>query len=300
LIRVRKLTPTLLDAWMVDQRLPNNHARYRLRLWRDDATALPALRTELRAYIDEALDDARHRLRRGFTDPLSPFTVPYPDPAANYPAALNRLTLQGYFGETLAVLAVEHWGAANHTDWQVPAFLFRFHDQEFQHLDEINQRLADGQPYHGDADTERRPGRTGDDALAFRRNPQSSITDVLTLEAKCLSQNRNEKIEEAHTKLAAAGPRPSGIRELIAILEDYPTPEASSWQQSLLELWHRGYRTATRYDGVVYVTGHIPARGTRQAWLPGQPHPSYTAARHLEGIEFQFADLDRIVDEMYR
>jgi len=300
LIRVRKLTPTLLDAWMVDQRLPNNHARYRLRLWRDEATALPALKPELRAYIDEALDDARQRLRRGFTDPLSPFTIPSPDPAANFPAALNRLTLQGYFGETLAVLAVEHWGAANHTDWQVPAFLFRSHDQEFQHLDEINQRLADGQPHDPDAVTERRPGRTGDDALAFRRNPQNTITDIITLEAKCLSRSSNAKIEAAHQNLAAAGLRPNGIHELIGILQDYNTPDANSWQQSLIELWRSGYRTATRYDGVAYVTGHIPARGTRQAWLPDQPHPSYTATRHLDGIEFQFADLDRIVDEMYR
>lgn len=300
MIRVRRLTPNLLDAWMVDQRLPNNHARYRLRLWRDDATALPALRTELRAYIDEALDDARRRLRSGFADPLSPFNVPHPDPAANYPAVLNRLTLQGYFGETLAALAVEHWGAANHADWQVPAFLFRFHDQEFQHLDEINQRLVDGRPHDRDAAGERRPGRTGDDALAFRRNAQDAITDVLTLEAKCLSQNSNEKIEDAHRKLAAAGPRPSGIRELVSILQDYDTPDANSWQQSLLELWRAGYRTATRYDGVAYVTGHIPVRGTHQAWLPSEPHPAYNVARHLEGVEFQFADLDRIVDEMYR
>jgi hypothetical protein len=299
-IRVRRLTPALLNAWLVDQRLPNSHAQYRVRLWRDDATALPALRAELRAYIDEALEDARQRLRRGFVDPLSPYNIPHPDPAANYPAVLNRITLQGYFGETLAVLAVEHWGAADRTDWQVPAFLFRSHEQEFQHLDEINQRLADGQPHDPDADAERRPGRTGDDALAFRRNPQNTITDVMTLEAKCLSQNRNDKIEDAHRKLAAAGVRPNGIRELIGILQDYNTPEAKSWQQSLLELWCSGYRAATRSDGVTYVTGHIPARGARKAWLPDQPYPSYTAARHLDGIEFQFADLDRIIDEMYR
>jgi hypothetical protein len=300
LIRIRRLTPALLDAWLVDQRLPGQHARYRLRLWRDDATALPALRVEMRAYIEEAFEDARRRLRSGFQDPLSPFNVPHPDPAANYPAALNRVTLQGYFGETLAALAVEHWGAANHQDWQVPAFLFRFHDQEFQHLDEINQRLADGELHDRDAQGEQRPGRTGDDALAFRRNAQSAITHVMTLEAKCLSQNRNDKIEDAHRKLAEAGPRPNGIRELVTILQDYDTPEANSWQQSLVEFWRTGYRTATRYDGVSYVTGHIPARGARQAWLPNQPHAVYTAARHLDGIEFQFADLDRVIDELYR
>jgi hypothetical protein len=27
-----------------------------------------------------------------------------------------------------------HWGAHGHMDWVVPAFLFRLHDQEFQHV----------------------------------------------------------------------------------------------------------------------------------------------------------------------
>src|SRR5687768_10236818 len=101
MIRVRRLTPALLDAWLVDQRVGGNHARYRLRLWRDHAAALPALRDEIRAYIDEAFEDARRRLRRGFEDQLLPFDDPQIDPAANYPSALHRVTLQGYFGETL-------------------------------------------------------------------------------------------------------------------------------------------------------------------------------------------------------
>jgi hypothetical protein len=300
MIRIRRLTPALLDAWLVDQRLDGNHARYRLRLWRDHAAELPGVRDEIRAYIHEAFEDARRRLRRGFEDQLSPFNDPQVDPAANYPSALHRVTLQGYFGETLAVLAVEHWGAVNHNDWLVPAFLFRFHDQEFQHLEEINQRIRAGQAHDADAQAEQRPGRTGDDALAFRRNAQGNITDVMTLEAKCLGQNSNAKIASAHEKLSAGGPIPSGIRELINILADYDTPEANAWQQSLLEFWRAGYRNAARYDGVAYATGHIPVAGDRQAWLPGQPHAHYTANRHLEGIEFQFGDLNALIDELYR
>lgn len=71
MIRFRRLTPASLDAWLVDQQLPGNHARYRLRLWRDHAGQLPAMRDELRAYIDEAFEDARLRLRKGLEDSLS-------------------------------------------------------------------------------------------------------------------------------------------------------------------------------------------------------------------------------------
>ena len=119
MIRFRRLTPSLLDAWLIDQRLQAPHRHYRLRLWRENRRGLAALREELVAYIDEAFDDARRRLRRGFEDDLSPFHDPPSDPAANYPALLHHVTLQGYFGETLAVMAVEHWGAHGATDWVV-------------------------------------------------------------------------------------------------------------------------------------------------------------------------------------
>lgn len=301
MIRFRRLTPALLEAWLIDQRQQVPHDRYRLRLWREDRTGLAAIRQELVAYIDEAFDDARRRLRRGFEDDLSPFCDPPSDPAANFPALLNRVTLQGYFGETLAVMAVEHWGAHGAIDWVVPAFLFRLHDQEFQHLEAINLSLQAGEAYDPDQVAERRPGRTGDDGLAFRINGDSTITDVLTLEAKCLARNNNAKIEEAHQKLAAGTLRPSGVRELINLLSEYDTPEAQAWQEALLKLWRGGYQVAVRHDGVAYACGHIPRRGERDAWMPvDAPHPHYTAGRRLEGMEFHFEDLTGIVDALYR
>lgn len=301
MIRFRRLTTELLDAWLVDQRLANGHARYRLRVWRENRGALAALRGELIGYIDEAFDDARRRIRRGFEDDLSPFRDQPNDPAANYPALLHRVTLQGYFGETLAVIAVEHWGAHGHMDWVVPAFLFRMHDQEFQHLEAINERLRAGKVHDPDRPAEQRPGRTGDDGLAFRINADNSITDVLTLEAKCLAQNSNEKIEEAHSKLAAGGLLPSGVRELINLLAEYDTPEAQAWQEALLKLWRADYKVISRYDGIAYACGRIPARAGRIAWMPtNAPHHVYTVARKLEGLEFQFEDLTTVVDMLYR
>ena len=217
MIRFRKLDPALLSAWLVKHGFPKTHPRYRLRIWREDQAALAALRPELLAYFDETFDDARRRIRTGFEDDLSPFNDPAIDPAANYPAQLNRVTLQGYLGETLGVLAIEHWGAIGHNDWIVPAMLFRLHDVEFQHLETINERFLAGELFDRDAVRERRPGRTGDDALAFRIDGQDTITDILTVEGKCLSRNSNATIQEAHAKLSAAGQRSTGVRELTGI-----------------------------------------------------------------------------------
>jgi hypothetical protein len=105
MIRVPKITSTKVNAWLVNQPILVAHPTYRLRLWRSDSKALPAFVAELKTYAHEALDDAKARLRRGFTDPLSPFSIPSPDPAALYPSHLHRVTLMGYFGETMAGLA---------------------------------------------------------------------------------------------------------------------------------------------------------------------------------------------------
>jgi hypothetical protein len=209
--------------------------------------------------------------------------------------------LHGYLGEILAVLAVEHWGAHGHEDWVIPALLFRFHDQEFQHLEIINERILAGEAHDPNDAPEIRPGRTGDDGLAFRVDRENTITDVLTLEAKCLSNNNNAKIEEAHQKLAAGPRRPSGVRELINILDDYDTPEAQAWHEALFKLWSEGYREATRYDGIGYACGHAPRRAGHIAWMPvDAPHPAYTVHRRLDGMEFQLEGLDIVVETLFR
>lgn len=302
MIRFLKLSQATLNAWLISQPVPHTHPRYRLRVWHEAHPSLAPLKAELIAYVQEALDDARKRIRSGFEDDLSPFNDPVVDPAANYPAMLNQASLKGYFGETLAALAVEHFGAIGHSDWQVPALLFRFHDQEFQHLELINERLLMGLPHDPDAVAERRPGRTGDDGLAFRIDTAGVITDILTLEAKCLSESKNATISDAHAKLVVGGLRPSGIRELINLLQEYPTPHAEFWQFTLLRFYREGFKTAHRHDGVVYAVNHSPVSpATKISWLPSDaPHPAYTLSRNLEAMEFQFQNLDSVIDIVYR
>ena len=302
MIRSRRITLTLLDKWLIAQRTPSTPTPYRLRVWREDHSNLAEIREELCAYAHEALDDARRRLRMGFEDELSPFKESPRDPAANYPALLHRVTLFGYFGETLAALAVEHWGAHGYSDWKVPAFLFRFHEQEFQHLEAINERVQMGESHEPDHPTQRRVGRTGDDGLAFRINDKNTITDILALEAKCLSEHNESKVEEAHRKLASAPLRPVGVRELVNLLADYDTPAANIWRKALLELWREGFKTARRYDGIAYACNQVPKRpADRLAWMPTNgPHPSYTISRSLEAMEFQFTQLDTVVITLYR
>ncbi|EEW24269.1 hypothetical protein [Rhodobacter ferrooxidans] len=302
MIRFLRVTLKPLKAWLAAQTLPTAPPRYRLRVWREVNGNFSPVRKELIAYAQEALDDARRRIRKGFEDDLSPFKGAADDPAVHFPAMLNRITLQGYLGETLAGLAVEHFGAFGHTDWHVPAFLFRFHDTEFQHLDLINERLLMEESHVPDAVSERRPGRTGDDAIAFRIDESGKITHVLTLEAKCLTTSNAATIQDAHEKLSAGQRRPSGVRELITLLSEYDSPQAQEWVARLIAFYSEGFRTAKRSDGLSYTVGHWPVKpAARVSWLPhAAPHPSYTAKRRLEAMEFQLEDLKGLVDILYR
>jgi hypothetical protein len=276
------------------------HPRYQLRLWRESRAALAAVRHELQAYVDECFDDARKHLRAGFNNALSPFNTPVPDPAANFPKLLNQITLQGYFGEILSGLAVEHWGAHGHNDWEVPAFLFRLHPVEFQHLETINARIAAGDVYDPDDEKEIRPGRTGDDCLAFRINNHDTITDVLTLEAKCLGVHKIDKIKDAHAKVAAGGTLPTGIRELVNLLSEYTTPPAKRWHAAMFKLWAGGHLVAVRRDGVSYACSQTPKKAGKISWMAHDtPHVAYTATRHLEGLEFHLDDLLALMAAVY-
>lgn len=303
MIRKKRFQPTPLNNWLVSVPLPIGDPQYSLRLWREERSALAApFKEEVLAYFDEAFEDARKSLREGFEDDLCSFNDPAVDPAANFPRLLHRVTQQGYLGEALGALAVEHWGAGGHTDWQVPAMLFRFHSVELQHLASINDRIARGVPFNQDASSEMRPGRTGDDALAFRMDDEGVITDVLVIEAKCLGANNNGTIAEAHEKLSTPLLKNSGFRELINILSKYDTGEARKWQAALLELWRNGHMTVSRYDCVSYGVGAQPKRPkTRESWMdPLKSHSSYTLKYPLIGLEYQFLDLAGVVDSIFR
>lgn len=191
-------------------------------------------------YFSEAHDDARARIRAAFEDDLSSFGGVGEDIANAYPRVAHMNTLMGYFGETLGALIVEHYGAHGFSDWQVPVLLFRFHEVEIEHIDDIIQRQAEGVSVDFDAPQEVRPGRTGDDGLAFRLDENHIITDVLRIEAKCLLNHSAAKIADAHHKLSNAPIRPQGIRQLLEIFREYRhVPGADKWISALMTLLTR-------------------------------------------------------------
>src|SRR5258708_27178695 len=110
--------------------------RYRHCVIKIYANKLDEFTAELTLYVQKAHEDAKQHLRKPLGISLDPLGAPIEvDPAEGYPQLFDMRTLKGYFGEVFAGLIAEHCAPFGEKTWKVPAFLFRFHDVAFQHLE---------------------------------------------------------------------------------------------------------------------------------------------------------------------
>jgi hypothetical protein len=216
------------------------------------------------------------------------------DPAKGYPEKFHIQTLKGYFGEVMAGLAAENLRPFGHDDWEVPVHLFRYHIVEFQQLDLMDQT--------GD-DAKLRPGRTGDDCLAFRRNQSGDVIAVLFCEAKCTKDHDAGLIADAHKKSSLANLRPVDLPQVIEVLRDSKDAKAQGWIDALRKLYLKGSHPGAgceRVDQITYVCGRQPVLKGKTTWIStAKPHTKYTAGRRLHVAELQLNAIEELVKSVY-
>jgi len=281
-----------IKSWLTVTVQTDPGGRYQHALGQENGANLSTVLPRLQVLVSNAHEDARNRLRRLANGSLDPLSAPSAkDPADGYPKRLHIQTLKGYFGEILAGAVAENLGPFGKV-WEVPAYLFRFHHVEFQQLAMMNQTGADAN---------RRPGRTGDDCLAFLRDNNGDIVAVLFCEAKCTSGHDAGLIGDAHEKSSSANLLPVDLLQVIEVLEDSTDPAAAGWVDALRSLYFRGPTPAPpyeRFDQVTYVCGQKPVR--EKTWIPsGSPHPKYTGGRRLHVAEIHLSDVEELVKKVY-
>ncbi|HEY4032970.1 MAG TPA: hypothetical protein VGL94_03285, partial [Ktedonobacteraceae bacterium] len=264
----------------------SNDNRYRHSLLKEDLNQRDEIIEELKQYIQDAHEDARYHLRELAGYSLDPFEENIAgDPSQGYPESLHITTLKGYFGETFAAIIAQHFFPFEVNNWEVPAFLFRFHIVELQHLEAINQVGGEVKP---------RPGRTGDDFLAFQRDSNGKIVRVLYCEAKCTAGHDDGMIAKAYKKTSES-PIVDFLR-IIEVLKGKSGPSAEQWIDAIRRA--RGNAQYERYDLISYVCGQHPKRNS--VWLPtDKPHESYEAERRLEAVETHLYDIETLIREIY-
>lgn len=258
-----------------------------------DAAQRPAHLPRIRAIVSRAHDDARARLRRLATGSLDPLPgTAKSDAVDGYPQRLHIQTLKGYFGEILAGLAAEHLHSSDEQRWEVPAHLFRFHLVEFQQL-AVMAQTGDGAGI--------RPGRTGDDCLAFRRDVNGRILAALFCEAKCTADHDADLINKAHEQSSRPNPVPVDLLQLIEVLEDSSDPTAPQWIEGIRQLfWGRPAEGYERQDQITYVAGREPKKAGSKCWIPfDKPHEKYTGGRPLHVFELHLDDVESLIRDVY-
>lgn len=249
------------------------------------------LRPKLKRYFRAAHADAVQRIRRLLGVDLHPLksTRSKSATAMRYPYCLEMTTLKGYFGEILAYAIVESLGAAGHSDWEVPAFLFRYHVTAFQRLE---AQRASGGPIGTIV------GRTGDDGLAFRRNKSGHIIGFVFCEAKCTATHDASLISDAHEKIKGVGP--ADIPNLIEVLLEEDTAASRKWVSALRTFRESlPHGTIPRIDFVCYVYGQQPILNS--TWIEQTtPHTSYgVTGRTLDAVEVHFTEVEDKIQEVY-
>jgi hypothetical protein len=280
-----------ISKWLSNSVSESEDKRYTHRLLKEDKSQRDIILDELILIIQKAHEDARYRLRKLAGNSLAPFEeFSESDPSSGYPERLNIISLKGYFGEIFSGIIAENFAPFGQDDWEVPAFLFRFHLVEFQHLEFLNQT---------EEIAKKRPGRTGDDCLAFLRNSEGVIIASLVCEAKCTTNHYTKMIAEAHKKASVSHIKPVDTPQIIEILQDYDDPFSSEWVNSLRVLWlEKVDINYERCDLISYICGEHPVRNP--TWIsPDKPHEEYTAKRRLEAVEIHLHEVENLVTTVY-
>ena len=230
-------------------------------------------------------------------DPLTSSDTRTLEPRLDYPWGLHTSTLQGYLGEILAGLIAENFSPHN-AKWQVPMFLFRFHNSALEFLEARSQTGAAPHPI---------PGRSGEDCVAFELGAANRIVGVMFCEAKCTHSHDSTLIASGHGQLSDSHLRaPADTLQIIWALKERNDVDAQHWVAALRTLLYslstaspapRGARPRRR-DLFVYVCGRTRSNGG--PWLdPHKCHPRYTARRALAATEVHFDDFDQVLQAVY-
>lgn len=279
-----------LSQWLSEKSSVSADGRYVHRVLTENEGARAAILADLISVIEQAHSDAKQRLRELADLSLDPIVAEIRDPAEGYPEKLHPITLQGYFGEILAAIVAEalpHFGISG---WEIAAFPFRFHQVAFDQLEKWRQT--------GEEPTEI-PGRTGNDALAFRRNADGYINQTLVCEAKCTRDHKAALINNAHLQISDDLLKPVEILRIIEILTSYDDVKSKDWVRALRELYIRDLSPDyERCDLVSYACGHRPTRKT--SWIPADsPNKHYSAERRLEAIEIYLEGMLNLITTVY-
>ena len=280
-----------LHHWLANSTTESPDKRYRHRLLKERLAYRPEIFEEFKALIWQAHEDARRNFQGFIANSFDVLESSPPALPTGYPENLPLTTLKGYFGEIFAGLIAENFSPFGIDDWEVPAFLFRFHSVAFDQLERMREAGEKSKAIFG---------RTGNDCLAFQLDEEGHIKRTLICEAKCTDTHDSDMVVEAHEQISDSISKPVSTRQLVEILRDRKhDPNAFNW---IIALQHLRFddisKDYERCDLVSYVHGQLSIR--KSTWIPQDaPHPKYTGKRRLEAVEIHLHNVEELIQSVY-
>lgn len=291
--------PISFTDWLTDA-LPISdvpESKYRHRRLDENRELREQVLPRLKEKVQESLKDMVRALINPYQNSLDHFPQPQrPAIADLYPQELPIKTKMGYFGEYLAGVLCVEFEAFGESNWEIPAYLFRWHEPAIRYLERVRDKDATGIPQEV-------YGRQGDDCLVFQRAKNGDIISFVACEAKCLSAHDIETIREAHWKLSKSGNVAEDRIQVIKILEERqrqdPNLQTQQWIDALYKMeFAAGPFGCERYDLICYICGQVPIR--RESWISrNTPMSDYKGDRNLEAIEVHIGQVNGLVLELY-
>lgn len=270
------------------------------------------LATVLRPYFESVHLDARTVFHEEIGINLHPDADPTKAFPVVYPNSLEFSARRGLFGEALAGLLTEVCEFIGGHDWNVPVFLFRFHQTAADYLYTLRRDPSQ---------TRKLPGRTGDDFIAIVLDDDGGVVRVLAGEAKwraTLSESvvdslvLGKKVKDkttgkvAHngkgiwTALNKAVDPPRGLKQLQKILKDIAPDEYGAAIRSIDEHVLADTPALPRTNLVVLAGNGGAKRKAGVPMISAQSHPAeYTSNADLQVVEIIFDQGEKMVDRLY-
>lgn len=273
----------------------------------DDGTLSNALKT----YFESAHLDARTAFHSFIGIDLHP-DADGDAPIVTYPASLEMTTRRGLFGEVLAGLLTESYDYIGGYTWNVPIFLFRYHDDACNYLFTLERDPEQ---------TRKTIGRLGTDFIGVSVNDDGDVVRIISGEAKwrqTLTQAKVDEVMLGKWVNDGAGGRvrsgkgvwrdlnrepspPSGARQLQRLLQEY---DADGFAATILclerALVARDPVAIPKTDLIVFAGSARANRPEQECLLPWEAVPDeYTAGNDLQIMEVVFKGGTDLIDAIY-
>lgn len=270
----------------------------------DDGT----LAVALKEYFESAHLDARTSFHSFIGIDLHP-DADGDAPIVTYPGSLPSTTRRGLFGEVLAGLLTESYEYIGAHSWNVPIFLFRYHDDAANYLFTLARDPAQ---------TRQTIGRLGTDFIGVSLNDGGEIVRIISGEAKWRLTLTPSAVDDVMLGKKPKGSKvrsgkgvwrdlnneqnpPSGARQLLNLLREY---DRDGFDKVILGLEQalvvKGPVPIPKTDLIVFAGNGGAKRGKGECLLPWEAVPDeYTAGNDLQIVEVVLKNGEHLIDAIY-